>query len=1550
MMTNLAHWQDDIDDALGGDFDGSLSGLCIMSLSFDFTRNGLGSGSHLSQSKENNASGSNICSNTNQTSAPASLVASSGNKLSLNTGGHNMNYEVQDENSLNAFKRFKSSIANHESDSNDDDGGDDDDGSRNQSKIVRQLQQIKNCLSSASLSATNTLTTHYSSIALGNHQSNHQAVNASCESDQNRLSPHSTSTEDSCDRASAISTPDDSSRHSTDDVRTPSPSSSISSHSHTQSQRSQSPSDMSMHGTNNHNNNNNNNNINTGNINQDIRVNNNIAHSNLNNGPKTNSNPTNEQKNNDNQQISLYSVKDGLLNGGTLKESSYTTSVITTTAPMHFKGLHHPFSLKQFPPSPYHQFSNSSFNHDFYDRYLSHDSHQPLQTPLIGIERTQDLLSLKLPPHGPDDTDSQRFPRDWLFEDKNNQTKVSDNDSANKNRNEHNNLVNDLSANQQASSKRKVYENDRDDDEVNGHKSFRFSYKSNSTGKNDDSNNNNRVNNQNEPIDLNMSYGQDECCSNNEKDNMFNQSMKHFNPERIQGACCETIQTKHEIGSPHLDDNPQRNDDGTNNESVTNVAHQYHAQESMFGLEHTSKQKFQYVLAAPISVATKLNEDTMTYLNQGQAYEIKLENITDVSEAKKGFMCSIINIGFHERHMQQAENELWQQWSQQHPNEKIFSVDMKLSYNVFGVESDGLNKYEFLWDSSKAAGVFIRINSISTEFTPKKHGGEKGVPFKLSIETFSYNSKTHDSYFISAACCQIKVFKPKGAERKIRSDRDKILKRPLSEQEKYHRSCDQTLFRECSLSSLHPMADDSLCYYRHSHGHFASKQVGTTSVSGTPAVHAHQNTAHQPGSDDMDPANNTPQNSQTSENNQTTESNRASQTQSNNDTDISNNGQGNSHHGDFRAHNSRGSNIPPNLAPSNRTQADYSTSRLIQTDPYSRGSLENGDQQNEHNNYGIASYSSSSYAQNSDLNLNHSSELIQPNALNQIYHNNQVRNGLTGSQHFNMAYYNHAIPPPPSHITTHIPPPSNYVIPNSGLTSNFPIHSQQHVGVLGGSSSIYRQLSHEKPMSSTQSSHGTPFRASNLAISSNNNFSSHFNMHLDQCPDANPQDVKDSPSTITNGNTYQHENSSFDSHLHHNVSPNSNVQQHSHQLCRQRSASASSANPSYAHCARYGNLPARHLDNYNPLVENHATSNPWTHGNQSSASSSCTSRGCANAMPQNHETGSYSNGSGNNHTNNLHNYDSDQNSPHKSQTTNDSPLSCYSRFKGNSTMNSYKAQHEPFDNRLNSSSYSQRINVNSSCAEVASWFIANRFDQFSKTFNNFSGSDLLRLSKTELIEICGLLDGIRLYNSLHNQPIKPRRILYICYEGSEIFYPIYLYDVTLKELLREVTSISISHSRNDHLNPHVDEKQKKSLAERPTLNSTSSTDSRSSMGTLSNQETSVEEVVYGGTGQTSDGDRHHFFSELELQRSQGNHRHTIRHKSPNESNNNITHHNQAIGRLLIDGLTSVKIVATEQVVQMLEDESVWTLSVTYGESGFAEACISAYLSNKRAAN
>ena len=93
------------------------------------------------------------------------------------------------------------------------------------------------------------------------------------------------------------------------------------------------------------------------------------------------------------------------------------------------------------------------------------------------------------------------------------------------------------------------------------------------------------------------------------------------------------------------------------------------------------------------------------------------------------------------------------------------------------------------------------MNCISTEFTPKKHGGEKGVPFRLVIETYPYNGKTPSSC-LHAASCQVKVFKPKGADRKHKTDREKLGKRPQMEQEKFQPSYECTVFTDCPLESF----------------------------------------------------------------------------------------------------------------------------------------------------------------------------------------------------------------------------------------------------------------------------------------------------------------------------------------------------------------------------------------------------------------------------------------------------------------------------------------------------------------------------------------------------------------------------------------------------------------------------------------------------------------------------------------------------------------------------------------------------------------------------
>ncbi|XP_055689943.1 transcription factor CP2-like protein 1 isoform X2 [Lutzomyia longipalpis] len=218
--------------------------------------------------------------------------------------------------------------------------------------------------------------------------------------------------------------------------------------------------------------------------------------------------------------------------------------------------------------------------------------------------------------------------------------------------------------------------------------------------------------------------------------------------------------------------------------------------------------RFQYVLAAATSIATKSNEDTLTYLNQGQSYEIKLKKLGDLSPYRNKILRSIIKICFHERRLQYMEKEQMQQWQSSRPGERIVEVDVPLSYGLCHVSQPAnpnlLNTVEILWDPMKEVGVYIKVNCISTEFTPKKHGGEKGVPFRIQVETYLDTKHNGDAGVkpIHAAACQIKVFKLKGADRKHKQDREKIQKRPPSEQEKYQPSYECTILNDISSDML----------------------------------------------------------------------------------------------------------------------------------------------------------------------------------------------------------------------------------------------------------------------------------------------------------------------------------------------------------------------------------------------------------------------------------------------------------------------------------------------------------------------------------------------------------------------------------------------------------------------------------------------------------------------------------------------------------------------------------------------------------------------------
>uniref|UniRef100_A0A8C0JEV3 Grh/CP2 DB domain-containing protein n=1 Tax=Chelonoidis abingdonii TaxID=106734 RepID=A0A8C0JEV3_CHEAB len=215
---------------------------------------------------------------------------------------------------------------------------------------------------------------------------------------------------------------------------------------------------------------------------------------------------------------------------------------------------------------------------------------------------------------------------------------------------------------------------------------------------------------------------------------------------------------------------------------------------------------FQYVLCTPTSPAIKQHEETLTYLNQGQSYEIRMlcnPKLGDFSECRK-LLKSVARVVFHDRRLQYTEHQQLEGWRWNRPGDRILDIDIPMSVGVLEphIHPTLLNTVEFLWDPTKRTSVFMQVHCISTEFTLRKNGGEKGVPFRIQIDTYKANEKGEHVDHLHSASCLVKVFKPKGADRKQKTDREKIEKQSPQEREKYQPSYESTVLAEVAPGQL----------------------------------------------------------------------------------------------------------------------------------------------------------------------------------------------------------------------------------------------------------------------------------------------------------------------------------------------------------------------------------------------------------------------------------------------------------------------------------------------------------------------------------------------------------------------------------------------------------------------------------------------------------------------------------------------------------------------------------------------------------------------------
>ncbi|OAF69156.1 CP2-related transcriptional repressor 1 [Intoshia linei] len=199
--------------------------------------------------------------------------------------------------------------------------------------------------------------------------------------------------------------------------------------------------------------------------------------------------------------------------------------------------------------------------------------------------------------------------------------------------------------------------------------------------------------------------------------------------------------------------------------------------------------ELEYRLDAPTSSNTTIKQEILTYLNQNQSYDITLNRSPKL---KNRSIRSVLRVMMHERSQQYLSIEHMQSWQKLRPGQKFFNIDFRSCQGIKSLVSpdNEVNNMEFEWlTATNQVSVSVRIHCVSTEFTAKKHGGEKGVPFRIQIETYI------DDKFIHCAYCQIKVYKLKGADRKNKIENERISKKPPHEHQKYRPSTNQTPFK-----------------------------------------------------------------------------------------------------------------------------------------------------------------------------------------------------------------------------------------------------------------------------------------------------------------------------------------------------------------------------------------------------------------------------------------------------------------------------------------------------------------------------------------------------------------------------------------------------------------------------------------------------------------------------------------------------------------------------------------------------------------------------------
>nr|KAF6337572.1 transcription factor CP2 like 1 [Myotis myotis] len=126
---------------------------------------------------------------------------------------------------------------------------------------------------------------------------------------------------------------------------------------------------------------------------------------------------------------------------------------------------------------------------------------------------------------------------------------------------------------------------------------------------------------------------------------------------------------------------------------------------------------------------------------------------------------------------------------------------------------------------------------------------------------------------------------------------------------------------------------------------------------------------------------------------------------------------------------------------------------------------------------------------------------------------------------------------------------------------------------------------------------------------------------------------------------------------------------------------------------------------------------------------------------------------------------------------------------------------------------SDHLLPSASIQDAQQWLHRHRFSQFCRLFASFSvpracpGADLLKMSRDDLVQICGPADGIRLFNAIKGRNVRPKMTIYVCQEveqsraplqqkrdgggdsGLCVYHAIFLEELTTLELIEKIANL-----------------------------------------------------------------------------------------------------------------------------------------------------------------